>query len=212
MRYLRCLIMAACFFCFASSVKADCDYQRLSELSKIAGNVQFSYNYKLNNMRQPVFIVNISNVTNDIYIVDRTKQNVIASFDGTYTYESKGETLNYDIYSNDSNCKNQLIITRNVVLPTYNYYYNDEECQRNPEFKYCNLWYDTRNLSYEEFENAFQQYMDFELAKNDTYVDGKTLKKSNVFLSFISNNLLLVVLVIICLAGVPILVYLKRRL
>ena len=59
------------------SVKAECDYEREAELSRIASNVQFSYTYRMNNNGSLVFDVNIINVPEDIYIIESENNNKI---------------------------------------------------------------------------------------------------------------------------------------
>ena len=61
-----------CFFLNPIISNAECSYERQAELSKIASNVQIAYSYE-NDMGNPVFSVNIINITNDIYVLEHLK-------------------------------------------------------------------------------------------------------------------------------------------
>ena len=61
-------IAVFCLFLFPSISYAECDYQRTSELNKIASNVQFSYSYDVGDNNIPNIYLNISNITSDIYV------------------------------------------------------------------------------------------------------------------------------------------------
>lgn len=150
----KCLVITLftfMFLCFPFSVRADCDYSRLSELSKIASNVKFSYNYDENNY----FTITATNITNDVYVVD-SDNNYFRSNDAQATYYS-GEKVTFNIYSNDSNCPGELLLTRYITFPSYNIYYSSDECKENPDFQYCKKWVST-NISSAEFNNLLNSY------------------------------------------------------
>ena len=190
---------------FPIVTNAECNYERLAELSKIAGNVKLSYTYNVVD-NKPIFTVNIVNVTNDIYVKDELYENVFTQFENNHTYDFNGETIDYNIYSNDPNCKGELVYKTQLSLPTFNEYSNRTECEKNPKFKFCQKWLNTKEVDVAEFYTKYESYLD------DNNNDIKNAEKENTFLNFISNNRLLIIFVIICIIILPFLIFVKRKL
>lgn len=144
-----------CLLVIPFTVKADCDYQREAELSRIAANVQFSYNYVVNDY-YPDFSITATNMTSDIYVVDNYGQAYYQTpeFSGEYR---DGETVTFTIYSNDNNCRGEELLTRYVTLPEYNPRVNTDDCKQNPSFSLCQMWTDT-SFTPEEFTTRLNQY------------------------------------------------------
>lgn len=140
------------------TVKADCDYERLAELSRIASNIQFSYTYTADENGEPHFNIDIVNLTNDIYIEDNSvfKRYISGTGERQVSY-SAGSSIDFDIYSNDPNCRGELLLTQYVNLPQFNYYSTSENCQKYPDFKYCQIWSNTV-VNETTFNNELKQY------------------------------------------------------
>lgn len=204
MKYFKYLFITICFIFLPNIVKADCSYERLAELSRIAGNVNFSYTYDIDKKNRPNFNVNIVNVTKDIYVYDSSRNQTITSFETNLTNLTSGQTLQFDIYSNDNNCRGEKIMSKNITLPKYNSYINTETCDDYPKFKYCQLWLDTDYLSIETFDAEFEKYL---AKKSET---NNTSDSTNDF-SFIEDNLLLIIFVIIGIVILPLAIILRRR-
>lgn len=150
MKRIYCFIfILLCVFVSPLTAKAQCDDQRMAELNKIAGNVQVSYNYELDETGEPSFTVYLTNVTPDIYVVDmfgneyREFENIVSP-DALYLY----------VHSNDPNCGDELSrIT--VKLPNYNTYSKLSECVGNTNLL-CNIWQDTSEYSEDVFKNLLK--------------------------------------------------------
>ena len=150
------IIFFVCLFSFPFIVSAQCNYEREAELSRIASNVQFSYNYVFED-DYPVFTVNITNLTNDIYIVDNSG-NIMDSaveFNIPYRYKNK---VKYDIYSKDGNCLNEKIVTTYVNFPLFNTFSKTEECKKNPNFSLCAVWANTTAYTKQDFDKLLKKY------------------------------------------------------
>lgn len=204
MKYFKYLFITICFIFLPSIVKADCSYERLAELSRIAGNVNFSYTYNLDEKNRPDFNVNIVNVTKDIYVYDSSRNQTITSFETDLTNLTSGQTLQFDIYSNDNNCRGEKIMSKFLTIPFYNHYSEISECKENPEFKYCQTWINTENLTYDQFLNKLNNYNNGNNNKNNNINGQKDL------LTFISENLFLIILAIISIFILILLLWLKR--
>ena len=136
---------------------AECDYQRQAELSRLASNVQFSYNYD-SNMN---FTINITNVTDDIYVSYLNPSTL--SYESLYGAGEKniqvvsGTSLKFVIYSNDHNCPGEELMTKYITTPNYNVFSNYDECKQYPNFKYCQVWLST-SITHEQFQSEFNNY------------------------------------------------------
>lgn len=153
---------------FPNVVHADCSYERMAELSRIASNVQFSYDYEIekNIDTRAVFYVDVSNITSDIYIEDEYKNKVFNSGRINQKYFSE-QTAVYHIYSNDASCKNELLLTKYLSFPIFNPYSQKEACQKNPSFKLCAVWMDTSMYHQEDFNAELEKYTNLQTIKSD---------------------------------------------
>lgn len=166
------LFMIFCLFFSPLVIFAQCDNQRLSELNKLASNVQFSYTYTLDQNQKPVFTIHMNNLTDDIYVLDGYG-NIYSGAGEKNIPALDGEEFEYTFYSNDVNCRDDKIVTRYFKLPFYNELYGSSQCKENPQFKYCNLWGETL-VTNEEF---IAQYNDY---KNEESVS-KTIDNDDGF-------------------------------
>ena len=143
---------------------AECDYQRKAELSRIASNVQLNYTYDMSN--GVIYTLYMTNLTDDIYVIDEYGNQFVGTGEKSLIYSSvdvsgfrSGDQTAFKFYSNDNNCKGELITTKYVNFLKHNSYSNLEECKQNPSFKYCQVWLDTSHINYEKFKNELNQYL-----------------------------------------------------
>lgn len=150
------IVFVFCVFSFPFVVRAKCDYHRMSELNKMAGNVQISYTYELKD-DSLLYTVYLNNLVNDIYIIDDDGNTFTGVGEKNFNYNYGGR-IKYVIYSADPSCYGEELTTRYYKLPYYNKYYNRSECIKNPDFKYCDLWGVTAT-SDGEFNYEYEQYL-----------------------------------------------------
>lgn len=141
-----------CVFISPFIVKADCSYEREAELSRIASNIQLSYTYEIIN-GYIQYYVNITNVTEDVYIIDSLGNRFSSNKEFVQKYSLGNNKMQFTIYSNDSNCKNEEILTKYLNFPYYNQFSNVPECQQYKELDLCSLWYNTSSYTYQNFVN-----------------------------------------------------------
>ena len=207
MKYVKyCILFTICMFIMPNITHAACDYQRLAELSRIAGNVQFSYNYEFTDATNPNFSVDITNITNDIYIVDDYNR---AFYKDTSQVYGGNRKIKFIIYSNDNNCKNEEILTKYVNIPSYNSYSGHQDCIDYPDFKYCDMWMDTSEISLETFNNEMQKYIKSQNNNIDSDVNKKSFLDS--FLDIILQNKTTLIIVLIVAIFLSLLIVAKRR-
>jgi hypothetical protein len=176
---------------FPLMTHAECDYQREAELSRIASNVQVSYSYDEN----ANFTVTVNNITNDIYLTNGYNQTISGVNEYTQTTTS-GVTIEYNIYSNDNNCKGEFITSKYVTTPTYNAFADYDECKMYPEFKYCQKW-SAISLTYKEFQDALQKYKTSKVANNTV-----SQKKDSILdkaLSILNEQKIMIIIIAACI-------------
>lgn len=192
---------------------AECDYQRQAELSRIASNVQLNYNYSMN--EGLTFTLYVNNLTDDIYIVDNYGQRLSGAGDKQLIYSpsrvsgfQSGDQVRFDIYSNDSNCPNVLLLTKYINFPIFNPYSNFEDCKQNPNFKYCQIWADTSSVTHEQFINELNG------SKSQSVENAEEIKQ-NIFdeiLSFLSRPYIMIVgLILLTLVLISLFIYILKR-
>lgn len=171
MKKIKCLLLVlVCCFVSPLTAKADCDNQRMAELNKIAGNVQISYSYEVDENNIPVLTTNITNVTEDIYVIDMFG-NVYRDFDNI---ASPNISYIY-IYSNDPNCGGQLL-KKGLNYPMYNVYHNLDICNNNSS-PMCEIWRDTTVYS----EEVFREYVKGESTKESQQLSEEQQSETNDF-------------------------------
>ena len=140
-RYLMFVML--CAFLSPLVIKAQCTDQRMAELNKIAGNVQVGYSYKLDEQGLPSLMLHVTNVTNDIFIINENYDVIENSGVLEYTIGDiplTGMKIEIEIYSNDDLCKGEKLLTKYVNLPYLNDAFNSDTCKEHSDFKYCGLW------------------------------------------------------------------------
>lgn len=196
-----------CLSVFPLITHAECGYQRQAELSRIASNVQFSYNYQFVD-HYPQFMVTATNLTNDIYMVDNygTVFSGKSEIMGTY---KDGNTITFTFYSNDTNCHGEEISKSYVNLPEFNPRYNSEDCKLYPNFSLCQMW-TTTSFSAEQFENQLSIYKKNNDIKYTPHKEKESIWK--VILTFVFDNILrFVVFGVILLILVVMFVYNRKK-
>lgn len=186
-------------FIFPNNVRAECDNTRLSDLSSIAGNVRLSTTYRLVD-NYPIFTVEISNITDDIYLVDNkgtvfTKASNVKDY---YHFQSPS----YVIYSNDPNCYGFKLLERNISIPHYNTYSLLDVCKNSPGDSLCGLWGYSGFATEEEFLKAFNE----KYSTNTLVIDDEVEKTTSSF-----NVYLIVAVAIILTLGIVVLFVVRRK-
>lgn len=186
---------------------AECSYERQAELSRIASNVQFSYNYEMVD-GYPKFTVNINNLTNDIYIKENSLgQTIYGSGEKQLNYSNNGMNISFDIYSNDQNCRGDKLLTQYITLPKYNFFSTSDECKKYPNFQFCAMWLNT-TITVDQFNDALKAY------RNQNAIEGEVEEpnlQEKIFEFFKENR----TIILVCIAGFIVLIglflYKKRR-
>ena len=160
-KQIKYVIFALMCMCVTPLIThAECDYQRLAELSRLASNVQLSYTYSEENG----FQITMTNLTNDLYATNIYGQRIDGGAERVF--EAVSGSYNYDIYSNDPNCPGEFLLRKSINLPVRNSYSYYDECKQYPNFKYCQMWSNI-SVTHEQFMEELEQYKgDVEVMKD----------------------------------------------
>ena len=157
-KYYFVIVFLLVLFVIPFRVKAACSYSDKVKFQKIAGNVNFSYNY-VDTQYSVIFNITVSNLKNDIYMVDTSTGRTYYSNNEDFIIEGykPGDTIRFDFYIKDSSCMSQTIFSNYVTLPSYNRFYKNTLCEGIENFDYCQKWF-KHNMTYKEFYEGIIAY------------------------------------------------------
>lgn len=142
--------------CFPNNVfAARCDNSEKVNLSSLAQNIAFTYDYVEENHQVSFYII-FTNLQPGLKIKD-VANNKEYYYNGSelilYGYEP-GKNYRFDVYA-DTECKSRLY-SHYVTLPGYNSYYDDAICN-GVNASICQKWV-TINYDYSTFVNEVNKY------------------------------------------------------
>ncbi len=178
-RFKYVFFILICMIVFPFTIHAECDYQRQAELSRLASNVQLTYVYT-----ETGFSVIMTNLTKDLYAVDMYSKVIPGGEEKTFSYASG--TVRFDIYTTDSSCSKEKLLTKTITLPTINSLSFRDECKQYPNFKYCQLW---GNFAADDstFDSELVKYKKERAARLATS-KGNEIDVLDIILDIIKNN------------------------
>lgn len=201
-KYMLCVLICMCVT--PTFVHAKCDYQRQAELSRLASNVQVAYTFD-----SVEFTVFVSNLTSDLYITDNYNKEYYG--DGKEkVFKFASGTINFDIYSNDPNCRGEELLRKSITLPTINSFARSPECNQYPNFKYCQNWGELA-ISDEQFYSEFNKYKQELSQKVLTNANGHIDILDNI-LDIIDNNKYMIIFLGIVGGVTLIVIFIKKKL
>ena len=163
------LILTIFMFLNITTVNGECSNSEITTLKKYAANINFSYDYYIEN-DTAYFNIIVNNLVPQLYIYDE-ETDTDYFFEDTYDGEfvisgltkERGEI---QILSNLDNCFGEKIGVKNYILPSYNKYYSDNICEKNKEHSLCQKW-KKNNFTYEEFKKIMEDYEKTKLPKQE---------------------------------------------
>ena len=168
MRKIKYLIIIV-FVLFCVNVKADekCATDELNRLKELAKKVEYSYDYKVSEDGVD-FSITVTNLNQDIkvmiiedYYRDLFKEflDTDGSHSGTLNGFHSGDKVQITIQGFVPNrCSGKKLLTKTIKLPYYNFYYDDEKCKGNEDYKYCKLLIDD-NITEKKFNNGLAEFV-----------------------------------------------------
>lgn len=203
-REVKYLFFALICMCVTPLItRAECDYQRQAELSRLASNVQLAYTYDGTN-----FTVYMTNLTPDLYAEDNYGR--IYYGDGNEkTFNFHSDTVRFDIYSNDSACRGEKLLRKTINLPTINAYSLYDECKQYPNFKYCQKW-GNFTITQEQFNLSLNNYKQELNAKVQSQIEEKS-SVWEIILETLQNNVPMFIFFGVIIGLTVIVIMFRRR-
>lgn len=184
-RYL--LLLFIVLFCINVKAVDYCDKNEFNRLKELAKKVEFDYDYKLVDDKA-VFSITAVNLNEDLKVLiikdyytenyrqfkdDGTGKGTLDNFESgaRVTVTIKGYVPNW--------CSGKTVATKSVKLPYYNYYYDEEKCKGNEDFKYCKQLIDVK-ISQKDFDNQLAQFIKNKNKKADTNTEDNNPDNSNL--------------------------------
>lgn len=187
-------------------IQAKCNNSYLSDLRSLATNINFSYDYYIEN-DEVLFNVTINNIVPNMYIIDG-ENNLKYTYDNTNNGEitlsgyKDLNKLSYSVYAVGEDCDGKKLITKNILLPNYNKYYNTDVCRGIEEFAMCNKW-TKQVISYNTLIEQTDKYRKSLETKDDTKNSEINVKED--FIDKVINYyakyyyIALIVIIVLCL-------------
>ena len=126
-----------------------CTVEKKNKLKEIANKLEFNYTYEIKGKdigKHPEFTITVTNLHKDLkvliirnfYSMDYDEFRNDGTGKGSIKGFSEGRTVTITVkaYTADD-CSTDTVLTKIIKLPYYNYYYDEEFCKTNPNFKYC---------------------------------------------------------------------------
>lgn len=207
-KYYLGIVFLVVLFAAPFHVKADCSYNDRVRLQKLAGNVSFGYRYN-ETKYSVIFEITVSNLTNEIYMIDRSTGRYHYSNNQDFKLENyqPGETIQFDFYARNTGCTSEKLFTNYVTLPTYNPYYSSDICKGIEDFELCQKWL-KHSMTYKEFYEGVTKFL------NKTEIKPEPIEPEEEFnwdaiIEFWANYYIYILLTIIIGGGI--ILYLHDR-
>ena len=114
----------------------ECDWSEISAKKNLARNINWIYEYYLKN-NSMYFDITATNIYEDLYIKDTSNGKTYNSKEITLRAIPDNKKISFEIYSRTCN---EIISTKDIVLPAYNRYYGTSYCEGISEFSLCRKW------------------------------------------------------------------------
>ena len=162
---ILCLVLLL----FAINVKAvdkdECDKNELKRLKEIASKLVYTYEY---NEEKNKFDIIIDNITNeirplviyswDLLEYDEFKPNDSGTAKLSGFKPGDRVKITTKAYVNNA-CSARDVATKTIALPYRNPFQDTEECQKNPEFKFCIDKLTNVNITEKTFKEEYAKYI-----------------------------------------------------
>lgn len=140
----------------------ECTNKEITDLKRVASNINYSYEYYLNN-NEMFFDITITNIYNNIYVIDTENNKSYSNSEVKISKKESGQTLKFNVYSKTCN---ELLSSKTILLPAYNKFYERIECEDISEFKYCSKWGNYK-ITDKEFLTKVDEYKQQHFASVD---------------------------------------------
>ena len=126
----------------------DCTSEKMTKLKELANKIELRYTYELKNddgYIYPIFKVHASNlhedlkalIIEDFYSMRYQEFKNDGQGNGSINGFKEGETVTVTMKAyTDDECSTRTVAVKQIKMPYYNRFYDEEFCLTNPDFKY----------------------------------------------------------------------------
>ena len=197
-------------FISINTVHAECTNEEIKKFQKMINNIEISYEYNETSETENLFIITVSNIPKEIKIYEN-RLSYIFKNNSSEEYVTLiqdnmlgGTDTNFVFYTTENtNCPDLKLNQKNIKLPVYNKFWQDELCKDIEEYDYCHkiianeITYEgfKKNvLKYKESLNEITEITNEENLTNNILKQIKDFINENKTLVIISSSLLLIIL------------------
>ncbi len=192
-----------------NKVDALCDYNEKARLKAIAANITFKTDH-IESDGQVEFFITLSNLHPELYVKDvmgykfhyynASAKNPKELTIGGYSH---GRTIQYEFYTKNAGCTNEVLLIRYVTLPPYNRFYNDPLCKGLESYTLCQKWV-VNNLSYGNFKKQIEDYKNRPIVDPDDEDPGEKIDHFDMIANFLGKYYvyILMTIIIVCLISI----------
>lgn len=228
MKIIKYLLLTICLLTLnVNHVYAEsCDNEDILRLKKLARKVEITYEQDVkeiiaddNEEKITIYdsyIISIKGLTEEIYGIETT---LLQRF---YFKDAKDNVVSLSDFGNgvkkieirSVNCNDEVLYTKKIKLPKYNYYSQDPLCEgiSGEDLAVCDEWY-SGEINSETLEKKVEQYKkSLQSNKNETKEEQTLKTKINNTLKFLLDNYIyLIVGITVIVIITAIIIFAKRK-
>lgn len=175
----------------------SCSYTEIADLKKVASNITSKYEYVMGD--DVTFNITLTNLNDQIYIVDGGKRYDYTQNELTISGYKNGSKVKYYVYA--VKCDKVLLNTIIINLPTYNKYYQDKVCEGASNYQLCQKWVNV-DLDYDSFVSKVNKYKASLI--NQEKKPTEEINEKSILLELLLNYYYIPLIVIIVYCGIKI--------
>lgn len=150
------IILLFLVFLVPIKVHAACSDQEMIKLEKVVQNITTSYTF---DESSKTFKITFTNLKPGLLLEDETTEKTYtANGEVTITTPNSGEHQ-FAIYDKSEKCSVIELRMLYVLLPYYNDFYKNSECNGIETFTYCNKWLN-KKVTYDEWKTKVSDYIE----------------------------------------------------
>ena len=212
MKKIMIVIIAVLLIVFIPKVEAArivCTGSNMSKMRTKAYKVTVNYEHVSENGER-YFLIRIANVEKGLEVradghTFENGTNEVEVFEFR-KYSNELTTVPIEIYASYGYpCVGELLYTKKLDLPKYNFYSERDECIEYEEFPLCNKWYQGNIADDDEFEIKLEEYI--ESLKEKEEVKEEKEKDKNIIdkiIDFYVENIVYTGIITIALLGIAV--------
>lgn len=160
-----------------------CTSAKYSNLKKKAASIKAEWELNFDESHKAYFTIKLTNVDKDVLL--KYNETTYEPVDGEIILNNMfdgGNNYQLKLYGGyETSCVEEYLYTKNLKVPSYNYYSEYEKCKENPEFMLCDMYYDGVIENDTEFYGKLNEYL-----KSDEYEKVVNERNNKKYITYIA--------------------------